>query len=163
VDLTVRDAQLAGTVGTEWNDVDGDRFASAGDTVTYTYTVGNAGNVWLTGLSAPAASISQDTLAAGGTVTATREHVLTAADIAAGKLDAVAFEATASNGANAATATVTGGEVLLDLKPAEPGTDPVLAVQDLDKQTAPFDLGTLDKYRDGQKAVSDCPGHCGHA
>jgi sialidase-1 len=29
VDLTVRDAQLAGTVGTEWNDVDGDRFASA--------------------------------------------------------------------------------------------------------------------------------------
>ena len=61
VDLKVRDAQLAGTVASEWNDRDGDRFASEGDTVTYTYTVGNAGNVSLTGLTAPDASISQDT------------------------------------------------------------------------------------------------------
>ncbi|WP_190989481.1 exo-alpha-sialidase [Pseudarthrobacter sulfonivorans] len=153
VNLKVRDAQLAGTVASEWNDRDGDRFASAGDTVTYTYTVGNAGNVALTGLTAPDASIGQDTLAVGGTVTATREYVLTDADIAAGKLDAVSFEASASNGARPVTATVTGGEVVLNLKPAQPGTDPVLAVQDLDKQTAPFDLGTLDKYRNGQKVT----------
>jgi sialidase-1 len=152
-DLKVRDAQLAGTVASEWNDLDGDRFASAGDTVTYTYTVGNAGNVSLTGLKAPDASISQDTLAVGGTVTATREYVLTAEDIAAGRLGAVAFEATASNGAKSVSTTVTGGEMALDLKPTQPGTDPVLAVQDLDEQTAPFDLGTLDKYRNGQKVT----------
>jgi sialidase-1 len=43
--------------------------------------------------------------------------------------------------------------VVLDLKPAQPGTDPVLAVQDLAEQAAPFDLGTLDKYRNGQKVT----------
>lgn len=153
VDLKIREAKLDGTVSAEWNDADGDRYASAGDTVTYTYTVGNAGNVSLTGLSAPDASISQESLAVGGTVTATREHVLTAADIAAGRLDAVSFEATAANGAKRVTATVTGGAVVLDLQPAQPETVPVLAVQDLDGQTAPFDLGTQDKYRNGQKVT----------
>lgn len=153
VDLKVREAKLDGTVSAEWNDVDGDRYANEGDTVTYTYTVGNAGNVSLTGLSAPDASISQESLAVGGTVTATREHVLTAADIAAGRLDAVSFDATAANGARRVTATVTGGAVVLDLQPAQPGTVPVLAVQDLDGQTAPFDLGTQDKYRNGQKVT----------
>lgn len=73
VDLKVRDAKLEGTVAAEWNDANGDRFADEGDTVSYAYTVGNAGNVALTGLSAPDASISQDALAVGGTVTATRE------------------------------------------------------------------------------------------
>lgn len=153
VDLKVRDAKLDGTVAAVWNDVDGDRYASEGDTVTYTYTVGNAGNVSLTGLSAADASISRDTLAVGGTVTATREHVLTAADVAAGRLDAVSFEATAANGAKHVTATVTGGAVVLDLQPAQPETVPVLGVQDLDNQTAPFDLGTQDKYRNGQKVT----------
>ena len=151
VDLKVRDARLEGTVSAEWIDADGDRFASEGDTVSYAYTVGNAGNVSLTGLSAPEASISQAALAPGGTVTATREHVLTAADIQAGRLDAVSFAATATNGAKQITATVTGGAVVLDLQPAQPETVPVLAVQDLEEQAAPFDLGTQDKYRNGQK------------
>lgn len=84
VDLKVRDPRLEGTVATEWKDTDGDRYASAGDTVTYTYTLGNAGNVSLTELSAPDASIQEPSLGVGGTVTATRDYVLTAADIAAG-------------------------------------------------------------------------------
>jgi sialidase-1 len=153
VDLKVREAKLEGTVAAEWSDADGDRFVSAGDTVTYTYTVGNAGNVSLTGLSAPDASISEPNLGVGGTVTATRGHVLTAADIAAGRLDAVSFDATAANGAKQVTATVTGGAVVLDLQPAQPETVPVLAVQDLDGQAAPFGLGTQDKYRNGQKVT----------
>jgi sialidase-1 len=153
VDLKVRDAQLAGTVAAEWNDVDNDRFASAGDTVVYTYMVGNAGNVALTGLSAPDAGISQDVLPVGGAVTATREHVLTAADVTAGKLEAVTFEATASNGSKPVTATVTGGALVLDRQPAQPESEPAVTVQDLAEQAAPFDLGTLDKYRNGQKVT----------
>jgi sialidase-1 len=153
VDLKVREARIEGTIATEWNDADGDRFASEGDTVTYTYTVGNAGNVTLTGLSAPDASISQDSLAVGGTVTANREHVLTAADIAAGRLEPISFEATASNGATAVTATVAGGALLLNLQPAQPETVPVLALQDLEGQVPSFDMGTLDKYRNGQKVT----------
>ncbi|MCP9000970.1 exo-alpha-sialidase [Pseudarthrobacter sp. RMG13] len=153
VDLKVRDAKLEGTVSAEWSDADGDRFASEGDTVSYAYTLGNAGNVALTGLSAPDASISQDALAVGGTVTATREHVLTAADIAAGRLDAVSVAATATNGAKEVTATVTGGALVLALQPSQPEAVPVLAVQDLEEQAAPFDLGTQDKYRNGQKVT----------
>ncbi|MGM9472982.1 exo-alpha-sialidase [Pseudarthrobacter sp. YS3] len=153
VDLKVREARIEGTIATEWKDVDGDRFASVGDTVTYTYTVGNAGNVALTGLSAPDASISQEALAVGGTVTATSEHVMTAADIAAGRLEAGSFEVTAFNGAKSVTATVTGGPMLLNLQPAQPETVPVLAIQDLEGQLPPFDMGTLDKYRNGQKVT----------
>ncbi len=86
-------------------------------------------------------------------MTATREHVLTAADIAAGRLDAVSFEVMATNGAKPVTATVTGGALLLDLQPAQPDAVPVLSVQDLEGQTAPFDLGTQDEYRNGQKVT----------
>jgi sialidase-1 len=92
--------------------------------------------------SAPDASISQDALAPDGTVTAKREYVLTSADIEAGRLDAVSFEVLAANGAKQITATVTGGALLLDLQSAQPETVPVLDVQDLQEQTALFDLGT---------------------
>lgn len=153
MDLKVRGAKLEGAVSAEWTDADGDRYASEGDTITYTYNVGNAGNVALTGLSAPDASISQDALAVGGTVTATQGRVLTAAVIAAGGLDDVSFEAIATNGAKPVTATVTGGAPLLDLQAAQPETVPVLAVRNLEGQAAPFDLGTQDKYRNGQKVT----------
>jgi sialidase-1 len=153
VDLKVRDARLEGTVAAEWTDNDGDRYASEGDTVTYTYTLGNAGNVALTGVAAPDAGISESFLAAGSSVTATREHVLTAVDIAAGKLAPVSFEAGADNGSKHVTVTVTGAGIELDLQPAQPDTMPALTVQDFDGQTPPSDLGTLDKYRNGQKVV----------
>ncbi|WP_142058380.1 sialidase family protein [Pseudarthrobacter sp. B4EP4b] len=153
VDLKVRDAKLEGTVAAEWKDADGDKYASAGDTVTYTYTLGNAGNVPLIGVSAPLVGISQERLAAGDSITATRDHVLTAADITAGSLGPVTFEATGTNGSKEASATVTGGETKLNLQPAQPQTVPALTIQDLDGQTAPSDLGTSDKYRNGQKVV----------
>ncbi|GKV71107.1 exo-alpha-sialidase [Pseudarthrobacter sp. NCCP-2145] len=153
VDLKVRDPRLEGTVATEWKDTDGDRYASAGDTVTYTYTLGNAGNVSLTELSAPDASIQEPSLGVGGTVTATRDYVLTAADIAAGRLDAVELKATAANGTQQVSATLAGGETVLDLQPARPDTAPALTVQDLEEQLPPFDLGTAEKYRNGQKVV----------
>jgi sialidase-1 len=153
VDLKVRDPRLEGTVSAEWTDNDGDRYASEGDTVTYTYTLGNAGNVALTGVAAPDAGISESLLAAGSSVAATRNHVLTAADITAGKLAPVSFAAAANNGARHVTASVTGGGIELSLQPAQPGTVPALTVQDFDGQVPPFDLGTADKYRNGQKVV----------
>lgn len=153
VDLKVRDAKLDGTIAAEWKDADGDRYASVGDTVTYTYTLGNAGNVALTGVSAPAAGISQERLNAGDSVTATRDHVLTAADIAAGSLGPVTFEATAANGSKEVSTTVPGGGTELNIQPAQPDAVPALTVQDLDTQMPPFDLKTGDKYRNGQKVV----------
>ncbi|MFF2843704.1 exo-alpha-sialidase [Paenarthrobacter sp. NPDC057981] len=153
VDLKVRDAALSATVSAEWKDADGDRFASVGDPVTYTYTVGNAGNVDLSGVEAPAAGISLASLAAGESVTATREQLLTAADIAAGSLAAVTFEASSRNGSLDAVAAATGDPLELKVQPTRPSGEPQRTVQDFDGQTAPFDLGTADKYRTGQKVV----------
>ncbi|WP_163163342.1 exo-alpha-sialidase [Arthrobacter sp. Alg241-R88] len=151
VDLKVRDAKLEGTVAAEWKDSDGDRYASPGDIVSYTYTLGNAGNVLLTGISAPQAGIRQERLAAGDSITSTRDHVLTAADITAGSIGPVTFEASAVNGSRKVSAVMTGGGTELNVQPAQPVTVPALTVQELDGQTAPSDLGTSDKYRNGQK------------
>ncbi|MEQ4566528.1 exo-alpha-sialidase [Paenarthrobacter sp. CAP02] len=151
VDLTVREPKLEATVSAAWEDADGDRFASAGDPVTYTYTVGNAGNVAVTGLEAPDAGISAAALAAGSSVTATREHVLTAADIAGGRLAAASFAVKAMNGSREVAAGAEGDALVLAVQPAQPSTEPALTVQDLG--TPPTDLGTADKYRTGQKVV----------
>ena len=56
-------------------------------------------------------------------------------------------------GARHVTASVTGGGIELNLQPAQPGTVPALTVQDFDGQVPPSDLGTADKYRNGQKVV----------
>ncbi|MFK0002880.1 exo-alpha-sialidase [Paenarthrobacter sp. NPDC090522] len=153
VDLKVRNAGLSATVVAEWSDVNGDRYASVGDPVTYTYTVGNSGNVAVTGVEAPVAGISVASLAAGDSVTATREHVLTAADVAAGSLPAQSFEVTARNGAKEVVAAAEGDALALKVQPAQPSLEPRLTVQDFDGQTPPFDLGTEFKYRNGQKVV----------
>ncbi|MCT9870651.1 exo-alpha-sialidase [Paenarthrobacter aurescens] len=151
VDLKVREPKLEATVSAAWEDADGDRFASAGDPVTYTYTVGNAGNVAVTGLEAPDAGISAAALAAGSTVTATSEHVLTAADIAAGTLGAVSFEAKARNGSREVATAAEGDSLVLAVQPLQPEAEPTVTSQDLG--TPPTDLGTEDKYRTGQKVV----------
>jgi hypothetical protein len=79
--------------------------------------------------------------------------VLTATDIAVGSLQPVTFEATASNGSTNVSVSVSGDGTELNVQPAQPGTVPDLTVQDLEGQTAPSDLGTSDKYRNGQKIV----------
>ncbi|MFK4640702.1 exo-alpha-sialidase [Paenarthrobacter histidinolovorans] len=151
VDLKVRDPKLEGTVSAQWRDADGDRFASVGDPVTYSYTVGNAGNVAVSGLEAPDAGISAVSLAAGDTVSATRDHILTAEDVAAGSLGAVTFKVTARNGSLETSAAVEGGSLALTVQPARPASEPAIARQDLG--APPTDLGTADKYRTGQKVV----------
>ncbi|BCW34536.1 hypothetical protein StoSoilA2_05920 [Arthrobacter sp. StoSoilA2] len=153
VDLKVREPKLEGTVSAVWEDADGDRFASAGDPVTYTYTVGNAGNVALTGLEATGSGITETALPIGGTATATRVHVLTAGDVAAGSLAAVTFDVTAHNGTKEVAATAEGDALALNVQPAKPDTEPALSIQDFDGQTASFDLGTGEKYRNGQKVT----------
>lgn len=153
VDLKVREPKLEGTVSAQWEDADGDRFASAGDPVTYTYTLGNAGNVALSGLDASDAGITESALAVGGTATATRVHALTAADVTAGSLGGATFAATARNGSKEVSVRVESDPLVLTVQPAQPEGEPALAVQDLDGQTAPFDLRTGDKYRNGQKVT----------
>ena len=153
VDLAVRNPKLDGTVSAEWTDNDGDRYASAGDSVTYSYRLGNAGNVALTGIAAPDAGISADTLGIGETVAATRVHVLTAADVEAGQLPASPFAATAANGSRTVRVEVPAEPVALRLQPAKPGTEPALTVQDFTGQVPVSDLGTKDKYRNGEKVT----------
>ncbi|MBP1137778.1 sialidase-1 [Arthrobacter sp. PvP023] len=153
VDLAVRTPKLDGTVSAEWTDADGDRYASAGDSVTYTYGVGNAGNVALTGVTAPDAGISVDRLGIGETATATRVHILTPADIAAGQLPASPFAASASNGSRNVRVDVQAEAVALRLQPAKPAAVPALTVQDFDGQVPPVDLGTNEKYRNGEKVT----------
>lgn len=149
VDLKVREPKLEATVSAVWEDADGDRFASAGDPVIYTYTVGNAGNVAVTGLEAPEAGISEATFAVGATVTSTRQHVLTAGDVAAGSLGALSFEARASNGDRDVAAAAEADPLVLTVQPERPDFEPVLTVQELG--TPPTDLGTADKYSTGQR------------
>ncbi len=73
--------------------------------------------------------------------------------MAAGSLAAVAFDVTARNGSAEVAASASGDALELKVQPAQPSYEPSLVVQDLDGQVAPFDLGTADKYRNGQKVV----------
>ncbi len=80
------------------NDVNGNGFSDAGDTITYSFTVSNTGNVALTftGVSDPmlpglSCTLTPATLAVGATdmaLTCTGNvYTLTAADVAAGQVD----------------------------------------------------------------------------
>ncbi|WP_285240232.1 exo-alpha-sialidase [Pseudarthrobacter sp. MEB009] len=153
VDLKVREARLDGTVTAAWADSDGDRYASAGDLVTYTYTVGNAGNVPLTGLAADAAGITTAALAVGESVSAAREYRLTAADVAAGTLAPVSFEATADNGLQPAALTVSGEALVLNRQPAKPVSEPSAGTLKLVSAASPIDLQIGSKYAPGEKVV----------
>ncbi len=80
------------------NDVNGNGFSDAGDTITYSFTVSNTGNVALTftGVSDPklpglSCTLTPATLAVGATdmalVCTGNVYTLTAADVAAGQVD----------------------------------------------------------------------------
>ncbi|WP_427004240.1 exo-alpha-sialidase [Pseudarthrobacter sp. H2] len=150
VDLMVRTPRLAGTATAVWNDVDGDGYATLGDTISYTYGVENTGNVPLAEVSAPGISLSQASLAVGATATAASTYALTAADLAAAQVPGVALAATAKNGAKTATADLPAAAVALRVLPAKPAADPELSRDNL-KGQPPVDLG----LRAGKYGVGD--------
>ncbi|MFE7698837.1 exo-alpha-sialidase [Microbacterium keratanolyticum] len=117
VDVIARAPQLtAGETGV-WNDTNGNGVANVGDTVAWTTTVTNTGNVRLTGVTAP--GIEGAELAVGESATgATRVSVLDAAALAAGHVSAAAVEATAQNGSRAAEIVATADPLPLTLAPA---------------------------------------------
>lgn len=153
VDLTVRAPKLDGTVAASWIDVDGDKYASAGDQIAVTSTVGNAGNVSLTGLTADGASFPASDLALGASSVAQATITLTQADVDAGTVAVPGFTATAHNGSKDASVTVAPSSLSLALKPAKPAAEPPVARADYDGTVSPVDLGLAFKYRAGQKVT----------
>jgi len=92
-----------------FNDTNADTFAQVGETITYTFTVTNTGNVTVNGLvindtqiGLTNAAVTPATLAPGATGTATATYVLTQTDINAGQI---------SNTAIATGSTPQGGTV----------------------------------------------------
>ena len=92
-----------------FNDTNADTFAQVGETITYTFTVTNTGNVTVNGLvindtqiGLTNAAVTPATLAPGATGTATATYVLTQTDINAGQI---------SNTAIATGTTPQGGTV----------------------------------------------------
>ncbi len=149
VDLMVRNPGLSGSVSGQWNDIDGNGFADAGDTIGYSYTVDNSGNVPLTGLSAPAIGLSQSALAVADSVTVTGSYTLTAADIAAKQVAGVSVPVTASNGAKTAAFELVGQPIALKTAPERPGFTPDVSGTKL-KGTPPVDLALgAGKYKIG--------------
>ncbi|MGY2747101.1 DUF7507 domain-containing protein [Arthrobacter sp. UYCu723] len=151
VDLVARNALLEGTATAAWDDSNDDGYATAGEKVTFTYTLGNAGNVELSGLEAPDIGIAEPVFAAGATATRNQDYILTAADVAAGEVTAAALAVTARNGSKSVELEVTRETLVLPAQPAQPEVMPDLRTQDLGGLTAPADLGTEAKYRTGQK------------
>ena len=159
VDLKVRQPGLDGTVTPALVDVDGDRFASAGDRIDVTRTIGNSGNVSLTDLSVTGAAISSTALALGESLSANDTIVLTQAQVDAGGISVPGFSGTAANGERAVTLTVDPVTVALDARPAKPTTTPQLTRKNYNNRTSPIDLGLDRKYRAGQLLVADGLAH----
>ncbi|HRW19174.1 MAG TPA: exo-alpha-sialidase [Dermatophilaceae bacterium] len=154
VDLKVREPDLDGTVAGVWQDVDGDRYASVGDQIVVTRTVGNSGNTTLTGLTATDASFPASDLALGASSLETTTRVLTQADLDAGSVTLPGFTATAANGSRTVSVTVPDRAFALDVKPAKPTTEPAVTRVDYDGLTSPIDLQLEQKYRAGQLVVA---------
>lgn len=149
VDVVVRAPALAGAQSVELVDANGDRYASVGEQVVVTTTVGNPGNVALDDLDAAAAGIDQHTLAIGASVTGQRSITLTQADLDAGRVNVPALDATATNGEKPMATTIEAVEFALDVKPPKPTTEPPLVRVDWDTMTPAIDLGTARKYSRG--------------
>lgn len=155
VDLKVREPGLDGTVTPVFVDVDGDRFAGAGDRVDVTRTLGNSGNVSLSDLEVTGADLSAETLGLGQSLADSESIVLTQAQVDAGELTVAGFSATASNGERTASRSVGPVTISLEPRPAQPATTPTLTRKDYDGLTSPISLGLDRKYRAGQLLVAD--------
>ncbi|WP_051191870.1 exo-alpha-sialidase [Microbacterium luticocti] len=117
VDVRVRDPHLSATVTGTWHDVDGNGVATTGDTVTWTSTLGNDGNVRLDQVAAGGAAVAS--LAPGvHQAVATDTVTLTAADVAAGSVAGPALHGTAHNGARTVSADAAAAALTLKTAPA---------------------------------------------
>jgi sialidase-1 len=117
VDLLVRKPSIAVEVTAgSVQDVDHDGFDSVGDTIAYTTTVTNDGNVSLTDV-AGVPGLSATSLAVGASATATQVHTLTAADVAAGSVPAYSVGITAANGSKTVDGSGAAGAVALHVAP----------------------------------------------
>ncbi|PKI91175.1 sialidase [Actinomycetales bacterium SN12] len=116
VDVIKRAPALAASISGEWTDANGTGVADAGDTVTWTRTVRNTGNVLLTDVTADGAELGS--LAKGETRQLESQVVtLTVDDITAAKIAAERFAATASNGSLDVTARAEASELTLPTAP----------------------------------------------
>ena len=116
VDVIKRAPALEATADGEWQDANGTGVADAGDTVTWTRTLRNSGNVALDDVTAGGFELGSIPVGK----TASLEPVvvtLTAADIDAGAVTIDAVEATAANGAKKVVAEITRGELGLPIAP----------------------------------------------
>ncbi|GAA1807194.1 hypothetical protein GCM10009749_14370 [Agromyces neolithicus] len=115
VDVLARNPQLSGQTSGEFTDVNGNGVANVGDTVTWTSTLTNAGNVVLDDVTVGYDEIGS--LTVGETRTAGSETVvLTAEHVAAGSLTPASFDATAANGSRTVETVAAG--VALELQRA---------------------------------------------
>lgn len=116
VDVIDRAPKLGGSVAGDWHDVNGNRFADAGDTIAWTPTVRNEGNVVLddvvAGAGAGSDSGSVGALAVGGSAELA-PIVQTLTDDVAASLAAPSVEVTAANGSREVAATLTGDALTL--------------------------------------------------
>lgn len=121
VDLLTRAPKIEANIkGTEFQDVDGDGFASPGDTVSTTVSLKNAGNVRLTNLSGDALVAGE--LAVGESTEHSLKHALTEKDLAAGKLAERTLALTANNGATQVDGSVVIEEFALEIAPEDTAT-----------------------------------------
>lgn len=114
IDVIDRSPALQTAVAGEWADANGTGVADAGDTVTWSRSVSNTGNVALADVVADDAELG--TLAKGETVELDPVvQTLTVDDIEAGTVAADAVDAAAVNGAVEVTATADAAEVALPI------------------------------------------------
>ncbi|WP_460802029.1 exo-alpha-sialidase [Microbacterium sp. GXF6406] len=120
VDVIERAPALAVATTGVWNDANGNGFADTADSVEWTTTVTNTGNVRLDGVTA--GDIEIGALAAGESAALDAVTVaLTGADIDAGRVVAASVAASGTNGS--LTADTVADEVAIELPaaPEEPG------------------------------------------
>ncbi|WP_125616845.1 sialidase family protein [Specibacter cremeus] len=150
VDLLVRNPALSGTAVRTWNDVNGNGYADAGDTVTDTWTVTNTGNVTLTGVAAPGLAFAPTDLAPGASATATSTRAVTGSELSAGMAAADTANVAAANGVRTAAVTVTAAPLAL---PIPPTSRPDVTRAHL-TGNPPVDLGlSTGKYSPGDTVV----------
>lgn len=112
VDVIARTPALSGATVGEWADENGNGVADASDTVTWTRTVENTGNVALDAVTAAGDEV--DALAPGGVATLEAVVVrLTTDDVARGSIAAASFDASAMNGTRAVSTTAAAATLAL--------------------------------------------------